>query len=351
MSALAGIADLPDRGVVVCCGSGGVGKTTTAAAIALEGARRGRRACVVTIDPAKRLADALGLEALTNSPGKIDGDWPGELWALMLDTKSTFDNLVTRYAANPEQAEGILRNGLYRNISGALSGTQEYMAMEKLYELQEAGRFDLIVVDTPPTRNALDFIDAPRRLTRLLDNRIFRLLIMPTRAYVKAVSFATQAFLRTVSKVIGGQVVSDAVAFFQAFEGMEQGFRERAQHVMALLSDPGTAFVLVASPRRDAVDEALFFAEKLLESDIGVDALVVNRLHPPFGEGAVDRDRGALYANLADFRDIAAREEHHFAALAEKVAPSPVARVPFLADDVHDLEGLRTVGGHLFATA
>jgi anion-transporting ArsA/GET3 family ATPase len=351
VSAVAGITDLPDRSIVVCCGSGGVGKTTTAAAIALEGARRGRRACVVTIDPAKRLADALGLEALTNTPGKIDGDWSGELWALMLDTKSTFDNLVTRYAASPEQAEGILRNGLYRNISGALSGTQEYMAMEKLYELQEEERFDLIVVDTPPTRNALDFIDAPRRLTRLLDNRIFRLLIMPTRAYVKAVSFATQAFLRTVSKVIGGQVVSDAVAFFQAFEGMEQGFRERAQHVIALLSDPGTAFVLVASPRRDAVDEALFFAEKLLESDIGVDALVVNRLHPPFGGGVVDRSRGALYANLADFRDIAAREEHHFAALAEKVAPAPVARVPFLADDVHDLVGLRTVGGHLFDTA
>jgi anion-transporting ArsA/GET3 family ATPase len=345
------LAALADRRIVVCCGSGGVGKTTTAAALAVEGARRGRRACVVTIDPAKRLADALGLDALTNSPGKIEGDWPGELWALMLDTKSTFDNLVTRYAATPEQAEGILRNGLYRNISGALSGTQEYMAMEKLYELQEEGRFDLIVVDTPPTRNALDFIDAPRRLTRLLDNRIFRLLIMPTRAYVKAVSFATQAFLRTVSKVIGGQVVSDAVAFFQAFEGMEQGFRERAQHVMALLADPGTAFVLVASPRRDAVEEALYFAEKLLESDIGVDALVVNRLHPRFGDGEVDRTRGALYANLADFRDIAAREDAHFAVLAEKVTPAPVARVPFLADDVHDLEGLGTVGAHLFDTA
>src|SRR5687768_13928356 len=197
--------------------------------------------------------------------------------------------------------------------------------MEKRYELQEEGRFDLIVVDTPPTRNALDFIDAPRRLTRLLDNRIFRLLIMPTRAYVKAVSFATQAFLRTVSKVVGGQVVSDAVAFFQAFEGMEQGFRERAQHVMALLADPGTAFVLVASPRRDAVEEALFFADKLLESGIGVDALVVNRLHPRFGgeplaSGQPERDQAAapgtspelaaLYANLADFRDIAAREEH-----------------------------------------
>src|SRR5687768_13759686 len=223
--------------------------------------------------------------------------------------------------------------------------------MEKRYELQEEGRFDLIVVDTPPTRNALDFIDAPRRLTRLLDNRIFRLLIMPTRAYVKAVSFATQAFLRTVSKVIGGQVVSDAVGFFQAFEGMEQGFRERAQHAMALLADPGTAFVLVASPRRDAVEEALYFAEKLLESDIGVDALVVNRLHPRFGDGEVDRDRGPLYANLADFRDIAAREEAHFAVLAEKVTPAPVARVPFLADDVHDLEGLGTIGTHLFDNA
>jgi anion-transporting ArsA/GET3 family ATPase len=357
------VSELPDQGIVVCCGSGGVGKTTTAAAIALEGARRGRRACVVTIDPAKRLADALGLDALTNEPGRIDGDWPGELWALMLDTKSTFDTLVTRYAASPEQADGILKNGLYRNISGALSGTQEYMAMEKLYELQEQGRFDLIVVDTPPTRNALDFIDAPRRLTRMLDNRIFRLLIMPTRAYVKAVSFATQAFLRTVSKVVGGQVVSDAVAFFQAFEGMEQGFRERAQHVMALLADPGTAFVLVASPRRDAVEEALFFAEKLLESHIGVDALVVNRLHPSFGgtpheSGAAQRERSrdvsggpalaTLFANLADFRDIAAREEDHFASLAERVAPAPVARVPFLADDVHDLTGLTTVGSFLF---
>jgi anion-transporting ArsA/GET3 family ATPase len=360
---LGSVTELADRSIVICCGSGGVGKTTTAAAIALEGARRGRRACVVTIDPAKRLADALGLVELTNTPGKIEGDWPGELWALMLDTKSTFDSLVTRYAATPDQAEAILHNGLYRNISGALSGTQEYMAMEKLYELHDEERFDLIVVDTPPTRNALDFIDAPRRLTRLLDNRVFRLLIMPTRAYVKAVGFATQAFLRTVSKVVGGQVVADAVAFFKAFEGMEQGFRERAQHVQSLLSDPGTAFVLVASPRRDAVDEALFFAQKLLEADIGVDALVVNRLHPRFGgdanaSGGPERDRArtladspevaALYANLADFRDIAAREEHHFAALAQRVAPAPVARVPFLADDVHDVAGLQTVGSYLF---
>ena len=160
-----------DSSIVVCCGSGGVGKTTAAAALAVEGARAGRRACVVTIDPAKRLSDALGLEALTNEPGRIPGEWPGELWALMLDTKSTFDDLVHRYAGTKEQAEGILANRLYRNIAGALSGTQEYMAMEKLYELHDEARFDLIVVDTPPTRNALDFIDAPRRLTRFLDNR------------------------------------------------------------------------------------------------------------------------------------------------------------------------------------
>ena len=348
------------RAVVVCCGSGGVGKTTTAAALAVEGARRRRRACVVTIDPAKRLADALGLEQLTNEPGRIEGDWPGELWALMLDTKTTFDSLVARYAASPEQAEGILRNRLYRNIAGALSGTQEYMAMEKLHELHEEGRFDLIVVDTPPTRNALDFLDAPRRLTRFLDNRVFRLLMMPTRAYMKAMSVATQAFLRTVSRVVGGEVVADAVAFFQAFEGMEEGFRTRAQRVLALLSDERTAFVLVASPRHDAVEEALFFAAKLGESQIGVDALVVNRLHPRFGTGSAGEARlraqssagtplAGLYANLADFRQVAEREESHFADLADRVAPAPVTRVPFLAADVHDLDGLRRVGEHLFA--
>ena len=348
-----------DRSIVVCCGSGGVGKTTTAAALALEAARQGRRACVVTIDPAKRLADALGLEALTNEPGKIEGDWPGELWALMLDTKSTFDEVITRYSDDPRQAQRILDNRLYRNISGTLSGTQEYMAMEKLYELHSEGRFDLVVVDTPPTRNALDFLDAPRRLTRFLDNRIFRLLMTPTRAYLRAVSVATQAFLRTISKVVGGEVVADAVAFFQAFEGMEEGFRNRAQHVLGLLSDPVTAFVLVASPRRDAVDEALFFAEKLRESGIGVEALVVNRLHPRFGDGAAAEARsradsltgtplGGLYSNLADFRSVAEREEAHFGSLASRIAPAPVARVPFLAADVHDLHGLVAVGDFLF---
>ncbi|HEX9258602.1 MAG TPA: ArsA-related P-loop ATPase, partial [Acidimicrobiales bacterium] len=159
---------LAERSIVICCGSGGVGKTTTAAVLALEAAARGRKACVVTIDPARRLADALGLTGLTNTPARVEGPWPGELWAVMLDTKTTFDELVGRYAADREQAERILGNRFYRNISGALSGTQEYMAAEKLYELHEESDFDIVVVDTPPTRNALDFLDAPNRLTRFL---------------------------------------------------------------------------------------------------------------------------------------------------------------------------------------
>jgi anion-transporting ArsA/GET3 family ATPase len=361
-----------EREIIVCCGSGGVGKTTTAAAIAVEGARHGRRSCVVTIDPARRLADALGLRSLTNTPRQVDGDWPGELWALMLDTKGTFDDLVVRYARDPQQARGILDNRLYRNLSDALSGTQEYMAMEKLYELHEEGGFDLVVVDTPPTRSALDFLSAPRRLTRFLDNRIFRMLVLPTRAYLRAVSVATQAFLRTVAKVVGAEMVSDTVAFFQAFEGMEQGFRNRADRVLELLSLRSTAFVLVASPRRDAVDEALFFAERLGRSHIAVQGLIVNRLHPrfdarpdePASEGApggVPDDQptaatlageggalGALVANRNELRAMAAREEGHLAALAAQVAPAPVARVPFLAADVHDLDGLGVIADHLF---
>ena len=363
---------LEARSIVVCCGTGGVGKTTTAAVLALEGARRGRRAVVVTIDPAKRLADTLGLGALTDTARRIDGDWSGELWALMLDTKSTFDNLVTTYSASPEQAERILANRFYRNISGALSGTQEYMAGEKLYELHELGAetpegervsFDLVVVDTPPTRNALDFLDAPRRLSTFLDHRLYRMLTAPTRAYLRAVNVAAQAFLRTVSKLVGSEVLEDALRFFTAFEGMEAGFKERAAKVQALLSDPGTAYLLVASPRRDTVAEAAWFAERLRSSHLPVEALVVNRVHPRFGERGrpeADRERaatlagtalGSLYSNLADFRTMAAGEEAHLEGLAAAVTPAPVLRVPFLADDVHDVVTLEQVAGHLFGRA
>jgi len=346
-----------ERTIVVCCGSGGVGKTTVSAAFALEGARRGRRVCVVTIDPAKRLADALGLEALTNSPHQIDGPWPGELWALMLDPKGTFDDLIRRYAPSPEQAEGILANRIYRNLTGALSGTQEYMAMEKLYELAEGGQFDLVVVDTPPTRNALDFLDAPRRLTRFLGHRLFQLLLMPTRAYLRAVSVATQALLRTISKVAGAEIVQDAMTFFQAFEGMEEGFRLRAEHMRKLLARTTTAFVLVTSPRRDTVEEAGWFADKLNESGLAVEGLVVNRVHPAFGAAselpdvAPGTDLAALVDNLRGYRAVNVREESAFAELASALAPAPVARVPLLDVDVHDLDGLGLVADHIFSTA
>ena len=364
-----------ERDVVICCGSGGVGKTTTAAVLALEGARRGRSACVVTIDPAKRLADTLGLEELTNTPTEIDrarwlGSDPnaapgGRLFALMLDSKSTFDNLVTTNAANEEQAQRILGNTFYRNVSGALGGTQEYMAMEKLYELHDEGGFDLIVVDTPPTRHALDFLDAPKRLTRLLDNRIFRLLMAPTRVTMKVASVAVQTFLRTVARVVGAEVIKDIIAFFRAFEGMEEGFRERAQAVDRLLADPDTAFVLVTSPRRDALEEAMFFADRLANTGQHVEALVVNRVHPAFGDempeglrttaqalridGQVAAERLAvLYDNLADFRAVATLEREHLVGLRDKVPDALVVYVPYLARDVYDFEALHEIGRLLF---
>ena len=351
-----------DRAVVVCCGSGGVGKTTVSATFALAAARAGRRACVVTVDPARRLADSLGVQSQPNTPTEVEGDWTGHLHALMLDTKGTFDDLVHRYSRTPEQAESILANRLYQNLAGALSGTQEYMAMEKLYELVDSGQFDVVVVDTPPTRNALDLLDAPRRLTRFLENRLFRALLLPTRVSLRAVGMATSALLRTISKVAGAEIVQDAVAFFQAFEGMEEGFRTRAGAVRELLADPATAFVLVTSARPDAIAEASFFAEKLAERDVTPAGLVVNRIQPSFGDGGVNgADDGngsapatagpmaALEANLAALNALARREEHAFAELAEKVAPAPIGRIPLFGHDVHELVGLQRTADHLFA--
>jgi anion-transporting ArsA/GET3 family ATPase len=365
-----------ERPIIVCCGSGGVGKTTTAAVLALAGARAGRNAVVVTIDPARRLANALGLEALSNTAHEIgrelwdpDGTAPpgGRLSALMLDTKSTFDHLVLKYSADPGQGERILENRFYRNISGALAGTQEYMAMEKLHELQEDGGYDLIVIDTPPTRNALDFLDAPARLTRLLDNKVFRLVMAPTRASFRVANFALQAFFRTVSRLIGTEVVDDLVLFFQAFEGMEDGFRQRAHRVLELLSDEATAFVLVTAPARDAVAEARYFADRLEAAGLQISGLVVNRIHPEFdnldadrlppvggGEGAAgrpeDRPLAELYANLGDFIQLARRERRHLEGLERSVGGVPIVRVPLLEVEVCDIGSLTEVGAHLLGT-
>ncbi len=348
-----------ERSIVICCGSGGVGKTTTAAAFALQAARLGRNACVVTIDPARRLADALGLDALTNRPTRIDGPWPGELHALMLDPKGTFDDLILRYSDSPEQAEEIKVNRIYRNLTGTLSGTQEYMAMEKLYELVEEGGFDLVVVDTPPSRNALDFLDAPRRLTHFLENRIFQALMKPTRAGLRFMGVAAQALLRTIAKVAGADIVRDAVTFFQAFEGMEEGFRTRAARVRQLLAEEDTSFVVVASPRPDSVEEAVHFVGKLSESDMAVTALVVNRVQPRFADhdqlatlpdstGPAAGALSQLVDNLAGYTAASDREERALADLVEKVAPAPVYRVPLLNTDIHDLDGLGSIADLLF---
>jgi anion-transporting ArsA/GET3 family ATPase len=294
---------------------------------------------------------------------------------MMLDTRSTFDGLVRKHAATPEQAERILDNRFYRNIAGALSGTQEYMAMEKLHELHDEGGFDVIVIDTPPSRHALDFLDAPQRLTRLLDNRIFRMLMMPTRTYLRVAGAALQRFFKTVGKVVGAGVIDDIVAFFRAFEGMEKGFRERAGKVIELLDDPETAFVLVTSPRRDAVEEAEFFAARLAETDMEVSALVVNRVHPDFGETEeVDRLRSeaaalsvpdggaagpderaaigrlaARYENLADYAGMAARERAQLAGVAERIGARCVAYVPSLPHDIVDFGALDAVASHLLS--
>jgi anion-transporting ArsA/GET3 family ATPase len=340
---------LDQADVLVCCGSGGVGKTTTAATLGLELAARGQRVVVVTIDPAKRLADALGVEGgLGNEPARIalGPQVTGQLWATMLDTAATFDGLVRTHAPDPERADRILANPFYRNIAGALSGTQEYMAAERLHALHGDPRFDVVIVDTPPSRNALDFLDAPGTLARFLDHPLFRLMMLPARRGLRVLNVASQPVLRTIGKVVGGEVLADAIAFFQAFEGMETGFRQRADDVMALLRSPATRYVLVASPKADTVAEAAYFADRLAANHLAVGALVVNRCTPSFGTPAVARRPAdaALWANFDDLAATAAAEREQLGPVLAATGSAPVVWVPLLDDDVHDLDGLARLG-------
>jgi anion-transporting ArsA/GET3 family ATPase len=345
--------------VVVCVGPGGVGKTTTAAAIALRGARAGSRACVVTIDPARRLADALGITGVGNEPHQVappadEEGWPGELWAVMLDAQGTFDDLVGRYATSAGQAEAILANPVYRNISGALSGTQEYMAVEKLYELQESGMFDLIVVDTPPAQHALDFLEAPKHLARLLDNRVFRLLMVPTRAGLRAFELGAQLMLRTIAKVAGGEVVAETIQFFTQFEGMEAGFRARARRADELLHSGLTSFTLVCSPRRDTVEEALYLVSQMASSGAMASTVVVNRCYPRFtplfassAAALAGTSLAPLAVNLGQLGMMVAKEDEQLARVSSALPDATLVRVPFLARDVSDLGALAEVADHL----
>lgn len=351
-------------GVLVCCGSGGVGKTTTAAAIAVEAARLGRRVVVITIDPAKRLADALGMSGrLGNDPIRLElpDDHPGELWATMLDAKETFDALVRREARTTRQADEILANPFYVNIASRLSGSQEYMAAEKLFELLDDDRFDLVVVDTPPSREALDFLDAPKKLTNFLDHRVYRWLVAPARGGLKIVNFAAQPILRTIGRVIGADVLADAVEFFRAFEGIEDGFRDRARRVDRLLRSDETKYVVVASPRSDTVSEAVYFTEQLQRAGVATSGLVINRVQPMFGRGSSksattnarraekdgDGDLALLHENLAHLRAIGEAEEECLAPLFDRLPDVPVARVAQRADDVHDLATIADIGGSI----
>ena len=307
------------------------------------------------VSPTPSVSTSLG-----NTAHQVDGPWPGELWALQLDPKSTFDDLVRKHADSPEQAEGIFQNRIYRNLTEALSGTQEYMAMEKLYELAEEDRFDLIVVDTPPSRNALDFLEAPSRLTRFLGNRLFQFLLLPTRASLRAFTMASQALLKTISKVAGAEIVNDAVAFFQAFAGMEEGFRLRAGHVRQLLADRSTAFVLVAAPRarhrrggrlvrRPARRRRT--AGRRTDRQPGAPGVLAERRHlagPDAGRASWSGSFGDLVENLRELCETNEGEEATISELVRQVSPAPVVRVPLLDADVHDLEGLEKVADALF---
>ena len=359
--------------ILVCTGSGGVGKTTTAASLALRAAERGRRTVVLTIDPAKRLAQSMGLTELDNTPRAvvgIDTSAGGSLDAMMLDMKRTFDEIVLTHAED-DKAAAILDNPFYQALSSSFAGTQEYLAMEKLGQLKATGDYDLIVVDTPPTRSALDFLDAPDRLTTFLDGRMVKILLAPAKvggkAYLKVVSTGFNVFTGIITKIIGASFLQDVSQFVGALETMFGGFRERAQSTYDLLKAPGTAFVVVAAPEPDALREASYFVERLETEAMPLAGLVVNRVHRTAGV-ALTAERSVAAAQVLD-----ADGSHPLASAvlrlhADRVALSarerrlqdrfsgahpsvPVVEVAAQPGDVHDRAGLRSVGADLAGSA
>ncbi|MEM9562459.1 MAG: ArsA-related P-loop ATPase, partial [Actinomycetota bacterium] len=274
--------------VVLCLGSGGVGKTTTSAALALALADRGERVMVLTIDPARRLADALGLRGqLSNEPtlvsdlgGDAAGRGGGEVWAAMLDPALTFRQVIESEATSPEQAERILRNRLFLNLTTTLSGTNEYMAAERLHQLDRDPRFDRIIVDTPPSRHVLDFLDSPGRLSRFVDHRLYRSVLAPRIGVLRPMTAASRAAMRLLARLVGSSLVEDVVTFFADFEGMDTGFQRRARDIDALLTGPDTTYLLITGPRVDRIDEATWILDNLERRDRRADALVVNRVLP-----------------------------------------------------------------------
>jgi anion-transporting ArsA/GET3 family ATPase len=354
---------LAGKDICICAGSGGVGKTTTSAAIATGMAASGLKVCVLTIDPAKRLADSLGLKELGNEARRVDPElferqgieMKGELWAMMLDAKATFDELVARQAPDEEARDRVLGNRIYQQISSALAGSQEYMAMEKLFELHTEGRFDLLVLDTPPTRNALDFLDAPRRLMQFIEGRSLRVFMRPTGLAAKVAGRGASVALSVFKRIVGFDLLADLAEFFNAFSGMVDGFQARAKRVNTLLGDRRTCFLVVCGPQGEPIDEAVYFHRKLVEAKLPFGGVIVNKVHYPAerlrGDGAAlqatlaerlgDEDlAGRVTENFADYQALSERDARNIERLAGELRTKAVIRVPYLDVDVHDLAGL-----------
>jgi anion-transporting ArsA/GET3 family ATPase len=351
--------------VVVCCGSGGVGKTTTAAALALRAVEEhGRRTVVLTIDPARRLAQSLGLTELDNTPRQvpgIKGRDGGELHAMMLDMKRTFDEVVATHT-DPKRAEEIYVNPFYQAMSSTFAGTQEYMAMEKLSQLRSRDEWDLIIVDTPPSRSALDFLDAPARLGRFLDGRMLRMLIAPARTGGRSVfSLVTASFglfSKLMDKILGAQMVTDLSGFVGALDSMFGGFRDRAEETYRVLQAPETAFLVVAAPEPDAIREARYFAGRLESQEMGLAGLVLNRVHQPAtteidgpqaaSASAAIRAEHPVAADVLQVHAVTmARAEREQAVFGQFTLSHPEVAVAVVAAqpvDVHDVDGLREIG-------
>ncbi|WP_330459029.1 ArsA family ATPase [Streptomyces sp. NBC_00820] len=406
------LLDDPGTRIVVCCGSGGVGKTTTAAALGLRAAERGRKVVVLTIDPARRLAQSMGIDSLDNVPRRVKGtDGDGELHAMMLDMKRTFDEVVEAHA-DPERAAVILANPFYQSLSAGFAGTQEYMAMEKLGQLRARDEWDLIVVDTPPSRSALDFLDAPKRLGSFLDGRLIRLLTAPAklggRAGMAFLNVGMSMMTGTLGKLLGGQLLKDVQTFVSAMDTTFGGFRTRADATYKLLQAPGTAFLVVAAPERDALREAAYFVERLAAEKMPLVGLVLNRVHgsgaerlsaeraltaaenleearivdqgggkaglrnspdtygssespasgtpaPDEGSPATDTERSVdqftagLLRLHAERMQLLSREQRTRDRFVSRHPEVAVVEVPALPGDVHDLTGLRDIGGRLAA--
>jgi anion-transporting ArsA/GET3 family ATPase len=369
------VASLAGKRVAVCVGSGGVGKTTVAAALALSRALEGGRVLVCTIDPARRLANALGLEALGNVESHVPahkfreaGLAPaGQLFAMMLDVKRTWDDLVARHASDRARQERIYKNRLYQQLSSALAGSQEYMAMEKLYELATERDYDLVVLDTPPTAHALDFLEAPERMLDFLGNETARALLAPAgRMGLKLFQLGGTYVAKTLARFTGAEVLGDLAELMGSFGGMYEGFKLRAAAVRALLAQPEVGFVIVSSPSPRSVEEALFFHERLHAEGMPIAGLVANRVTPelwgsstPVPDG--DALRAALAARGTPDIDLAARlartlHEHEVLARADAreverlfaaAIGLPHVTVPRLETDVHDLAGLAQLAQRL----